>query len=130
AAMSQVLLPFMILPIYAVLRNIPRQYEDAALGLGAGRLSTFVFVTLPLSRQGVAAGCLMVFVLALGFYITPALVGGAKTLMIAALISQQATTLLNWPFAAPLSVGLLAVSLGVAYAFRRLLRVGGGVTHE
>lgn len=129
-AMSQVLLPFMILPIYSVLRNVPRQYEAAARGLGAGPLSAFVFITLPLSLQGIVAGCVIVFVLALGFYITPALVGGSQTLMLATLISQEATGFLNWPFAAALSVVLLAISLGLAYAFRRLLRVEGAVVHE
>jgi mannopine transport system permease protein len=129
-AMSHVLLPFMILPIYSTLRNIPPELAKAALNLGASQLRAFTTVTLPLSLPGVFAGCLMVFVLALGFYITPALVGGPRTLMIATLISQQATELLNWPFAGAISFVLLALSLGITIAFKRLLGVERMVAHD
>jgi mannopine transport system permease protein len=129
-AMSQVLLPFMVLPIYSTLRNIPADLTRAALNLGASQTRAFLAVTLPLSLPGVAAGCVMIFVLALGFYITPALVGGPRTLTIATLISQQATELLNWPFAAAISSVLLALSLGVTVAFRRILNVEQTVTHD
>jgi mannopine transport system permease protein len=128
-AMTQVLLPFMVLPIYATLCNVAPDLTRAARNLGAGRLRAFLAVTLPLSLPGVAAGAVMIFVLALGFYITPALVGGPRTLMIATLISQQATELSNWPFAAALSSVLLAVSLGVTIAFKRLLGVDRIVHH-
>lgn len=128
-AMSQVLMPFMILPIYSVLRSIPADYHRAARSLGAGRFAAFAYVTLPLSLQGIVAGCLIVFVLALGFYITPALVGGSQTLVIATLVSQQAMRLLNWPFAAALSCVLLVLTLGLAFVFRRLLRVEGSMGH-
>lgn len=129
-AMSQVLLPFMVLPIYSTLRNIPDDLTRAAMNLGAGRLRAFLSVTLPLSLPGVAAGCLLIFVLALGFYVTPALVGGPRNLMIATLISQQATELLDWPFAAALSAVLLVLSLGLTVLFRRLLGVERLVSHE
>jgi mannopine transport system permease protein len=129
-AMSQVLLPFMILPIYSTLRNIPQDLTRAALNLGASRTRAFLSVTLPLSLPGVAAGCMMIFVLALGFYITPALVGGPRTLMIATLISQQASELLNWPFAAAISSILLVLSLGITIAFKRLLGVERMVAHD
>lgn len=129
-AMSQVLLPFMVLPIYSTLRNIPPDLTKAALNLGASQTRAFLSVTLPLSLPGVAAGCVMIFVLALGFYITPALIGGPRTLMIATLISQQATELLNWPFAAAISSVLLALSLGVTIAFKRILGVDRMVAHE
>ena len=102
-AMTHVLLPFMILPIYSALRSIPPDLDAAALNLGAGTGAAFFAVTLPLSLPGVFAGSLMIFMLALGFYVTPALVGGPRTLMIATLIGQQATELLNWPFAGALS---------------------------
>lgn len=129
-AMSQVLLPFMVLPIYSTLRNIPDDLTRAAVNLGAGRIRAFLYVTLPLSLPGVTAGCLMIFVLALGFYVTPALVGGPRTLMIATLISQQATELLDWPFAAALSAVLMVISLGLTVVFRRMLGIERLAGHD
>lgn len=129
-AMTHVLMPFMVLPIAATLRSLPPELPKAALNLGASRLRTFWSVTLPLSLPGVFAGCLIVFVMALGFYITPALLGGPRTLMIATLISQQAIDLLNWPFAGAISFVLLALSLGITLAFKRLLNLDRVVAHE
>jgi mannopine transport system permease protein len=124
-AMTHVLLPYMILPIYASLRGIPQELLQAARNLGAGPWRVFTNVVLPLSLPGVFAGSLMVFVLALGFYVTPALVGGPGTLMIATLIGQQTTELLNWPFASALSGVLLTVTLGLVLTFRRFLALSG-----
>ena len=129
-AMTHVLLPFMILPIYSALKGVPADLPRAALNLGAGPVRTFFEVTLPLSLPGVFAGCLLVFVMALGFYVTPALVGGPRTLMIATLISEQATVLLNWPFAGAISAVLLALSLGMTVGFKRLLRLDRVVAHD
>jgi mannopine transport system permease protein len=129
-AMTHVLLPFMILPIYSALRAVPPDLPRAAANLGAGKLRVFLLVTLPLSLPGVFAGCLIVFVMALGFYITPALVGGPRTLMIATLISQQAMELLNWPFAGAISCVLLALSLGITVLFKRLLRLDRVIAHD
>jgi mannopine transport system permease protein len=129
-AMTHVLLPFMILPIYSALRAVPQDLPRAAANLGAGPVRIFLLVTLPLSLPGVFAGCLIVFVMALGFYITPALVGGPRTLMIATLISQQAMELLNWPFAGAISCVLLVLSLGITVAFKRLLRLERVVAHD
>ncbi|MCD9007828.1 ABC transporter permease [Luteimonas sp. XNQY3] len=126
-AMTHVLLPYMILPIYASLRSIPPDYERAARNLGAGAITGFVTVTLPLSLPGVFAGCLLVFILALGFYITPALVGGPDTLMAATLISQQAMDILDWPFASALSVLLLVATLVIVVVFRRFLSLSKGL---
>jgi mannopine transport system permease protein len=81
-AMTHVLLPFMILPIFATLRSIPAEYAKAARNLGAGTTTTFLRITVPLSLPGVFAGCVMCFILAIGFYITPALLGGPGTLMV------------------------------------------------
>lgn len=128
-AMTQVLLPFMILPIAATLRQIPPELSRAALSLGAGRTRAFLAVTAPLSLPGVAAGCIMTFVLALGFYVTPALVGGPRQLMLATLISQQATELLDWPLAAALATVLLVFSLGITLGFRRLLGADKAMAH-
>lgn len=122
-AMTHVLLPFMILPIASALGSVPPDLPRAALNLGAGRVRTFFAIILPLSLPGVFAGCLLVFVMALGFYVTPALVGGPQTLMIATLIAEQATTLLNWPFAGAISCVLMVLSLGMTITFKRLLRL-------
>ncbi|MGI4941407.1 MAG: ABC transporter permease [Janthinobacterium lividum] len=129
-AMTHVLLPFMILPIASALRSVPGDLPRAALNLGAGPVRTFFSVVLPLSLPGVFAGCLLVFVMALGFYVTPALVGGPQTLMIATLIAEQATTLLNWPFAGAISCVLLVLSLGMTVVFKRLLRLDRVVAHD
>ncbi|SFU19125.1 ABC transporter permease [Mesorhizobium sp. YR577] len=125
-AMTHVLMPFMILPIFAALRSIPKEYALAARNLGATATSAFVFVTLPLSLPGVFAGCVMCFILALGFYITPALIGGPGTLMMATLIGQQATALLDWPFAAALSTVLLCLTLFFVLIFRKMLSFNRG----
>jgi len=129
-AMTHVLLPFMILPIASALSSVPPDLPRAALNLGAGRVRTFFAVILPLSLPGVFAGCLLVFVTALGFYVTPALVGGPQTLMIATLIAEQATTLLNWPFAGTISCVLMVMSLGMTITFKRLLRLDRVTAHD
>lgn len=124
-AMTHVLMPFMILPIYSALRTIPKELPQAAANLGAGVFTTFFKITLPLSLSGVFAGTLMTFILALGFYVTPALVGGPQTLMMATLIGQQTTVLLNWPLAGALATVLLAVTLCLTFVFRRVLPMKG-----
>ena len=125
-AMTHVLLPFMILPLFSVLRTIPDELPRAALNLGASKFAAFVRVILPLSLPGVFAGSLMTFILALGFYITPALVGGPRTMMMATLIGQQATQLLDWPFAGALATVLLVLTLLIAFVFRRVLAFSKG----
>ncbi len=100
--MSHVLLPFMVLPIYSALRGIPHDYARAAQILGASEWATFREVILPLSMPGVTSGCLMVFLLALGFFVTPALIGGPQQMMIATLVSQQVREMLDWSFAGAL----------------------------
>ncbi|CAH1656295.1 MULTISPECIES: ABC transporter permease [unclassified Chelatococcus] len=123
-AMTHVLMPYMILPIFSALRSIPPELERAARNLGAGPWTSFTAVTLPLSLPGVYAGAIMVFILSLGFYVTPALVGGPQNLTIATLIGQQTTELLNWPFAGALAGVLLLVTLGLVGLFRRFLSFG------
>lgn len=122
-AMVHVLLPYMVLPIWAALRTIPADLPKAAAILGANRASVFRAIVLPLSLPGVFSGILMVFILSLGFYITPALVGGADTLMIATLIGQQTTELLNWPFAGALAAVLLLATLIMVGAFSRFMNI-------
>jgi ABC-type spermidine/putrescine transport system permease subunit I len=109
-AMIHILLPYAILPLASVLRQIDGALLRAAAGLGANPWRVFRQIVLPLSLPGVAAGMLLVFVLSLGFYITPALVGGPRDTMLSMLIAQQ-VDLLNWPYAAALSATLLAVAL-------------------
>lgn len=126
-AMTHVLMPFMILPIYGALRNIPGDYMRAASVLGAGRVRAFVEVLLPLSMPGVVSGFILVFLTALGFFVTPALLGSPQEMMIATLISQQLREVLDWPFAAALVgvltvfVSLIAVIFSKAVNFDRLM---------
>ena len=122
-AMIHILLPYMILPIANALRQIDPSLSKAALGLGATPYRVFREVVLPLSMPGVAAGVLLVFVLSLGFYITPALVGGPRDMTVSMLIAQQVDQL-NWPYAACLSTALLATTLGIMAVFQRLFGVG------
>ena len=118
-AMVHILLPYAILPIASVLRQIDSALPRAAAGLGASPWRVFRQVTLPLSVPGLAAGALLVFVLSLGFDITPALVGGPRDLMMSMLIAQQ-VDLLNWPYAACLSTALLATVLLLILLVQRL----------
>lgn len=103
-------LPFMILPIYVALDRLDRRLLEAAQDLGANRIWTFVKVTLPLSRPGVIAGVVLVFVPSLGAFITPDLLGGAKSVMIGNLIQNQFAQL-NQPFGSALSLILTAAVL-------------------
>jgi mannopine transport system permease protein len=123
-AMVHILLPFMILPIYNSLIGIPPELGRAARNLGAGPWKAFVNVTLPLSLPGVFAGSLMVFILAMGFYVAPAIVGGASTLVLSTLIGQQMTVQLNWALAGALCTVLLVFMLTLATVFRRFLVLG------
>lgn len=124
--MTHILLPFAILPIYSTLRTLPPDFARAAANLGAGPVRTFLLITLPLSLPGVFAGGILCFVLALGFYITPALLGGPGSMLMATLIGQQTTVLLDWPFAAALSTILLSVTLLIVFLFRRALSLSKG----
>jgi ABC-type spermidine/putrescine transport system permease subunit I len=109
--MVHVLLPYMVFPVYAVMRRQDPTLLLAARGLGADGPQTFTRVFLPLTVPGILAGTTLVFVLALGFFITPAILGGGRVMMIAVLIEQQVRGLSNWPFAAALSAVLLAAAL-------------------
>ena len=121
--MAHILLPFMVLPIWAVMRRIDPEYGRAAANLGASPARAFLRVFLPLTLSGVLAGCLLVFVLALGFYITPALLGGLRDQMISQLIVQQILQRLDWGFGTAMSVLLLAVTLVVLLIASRAVRL-------
>jgi putative spermidine/putrescine transport system permease protein len=122
-AMVHVLLPFMVLPLYAVMRGIPPSYVRAASSLGARPATAFRRVYLPQTLPGVGAGCLMVFIQALGYYITPALVGGADDQMISYFIAFYASKTVNWGMAAALSIMLLAATLALYAVYNRLVGV-------
>jgi len=119
--MVHIMLPFMILPVYSVLKNLDRNLLRAARNLGASAVKAFVRVTFPLSLPGVGAGVMFTFILSLGFFITPALLGGPKTLMISTLIEQQINRLLNWEFASAISVILLITTVIVVAVFDRIV---------
>src|SRR5476649_2246598 len=121
--MIHILLPYMILPIANALRQIDPSLARAAAGLGSPPWKTFLQITLPLSVPGVAAGGLLVFVLALGFYITPAMVGGPREITLSMLIAQQVDQL-NWAYAACLSAVLLAIALVIIGGAWRLPGIG------
>jgi putative spermidine/putrescine transport system permease protein len=121
--MSHILLPFMVLPIWAVLRRIDPEFSRAAANLGASPVTAFRRIVLPLSLPGVLAGCLLVFVLALGFYITPALLGGPRDQMISQLIVEQVETQLDWGFAAAMSVLLMAMTFAILFVASRAVRL-------
>lgn len=119
-AMVHVLLPFVVLPLYAALRAFDWRLVNAARGLGAGPLAAFRQVTLPMSMPAVAAGTVLVFTLSVGFYITPALVGGPSDLMVAQLIEMQVRNF-NWNIAAAMATILLIAVLVVCAAFARFV---------
>ncbi|HEY7662328.1 MAG TPA: ABC transporter permease [Xanthobacteraceae bacterium] len=126
--MTHVLLPYMVLALYGVMRRIDASYLRAAAGLGAGPFAAFRLVFLPLSMPGVVNGCVLVFTMCLGFYITPILLGTPRDMMISQLISQQIEDLLAWGFASAIAVVLLActlVLLGVYNRFAGLDRLWG-----
>ena len=126
--MTHVLLPYMVLALYGVMRKIDPSYMRAAEGLGARPFRAFRHVFLPLSLPGVVNGCVLVFTMCLGFYITPILLGTPKDMMISQLISQQIEDLLAWGFASSIAVVLLActlILLGVYNRFAGLDRLWG-----
>lgn len=119
-AMTQVLLPFMVLPLYAVMKTIPPVYLRAASSMGARPFTGFWRVYLPLTMPGVAAGGLLVFILAVGYYITPALVGGPSGQLISNLIAYHVQQSLNWGLAAALSTVLLGAVIALYLVFNKV----------
>ncbi|ANL63907.1 ABC transporter permease protein [Rhizobium phaseoli] len=119
-AMTHVLLPFMVLPIYSVLIAIPRNLMPAAASLGARPIRAFLHILLPLALRGIASGGLLVFMAALGYYITPALIGGPKDQMISSVIAFYATGSANWGMAGALGMVLLAVTIVLYGVYGRL----------
>ena len=124
-AMSQVQLPFMVLPLFASLGAIDRRLLLAARGLGSSPIAAFWKVYWPLSRTGVVSGLILVFTLSLGFYVTPALVGSPQQSLVAQLLGQETNQLLDFAGAGALGTFILLITLGlVAWANR----LGGSVS--
>ncbi|CAG9216167.1 Spermidine Putrescine ABC transporter permease component potB (TC_3.A.1.11.1) [Paraburkholderia sabiae] len=121
--MTHVLLPYMILAIFSVMKSVSPVYVRAAQSLGAHPFTAFVRVYVPQTLPGVGAGCFLVFVLALGYYITPALLGGAGDEMISQLIAMQTNTQLNWGLAGALSAYLVIFTAIFYFLFNRIVGI-------
>ena len=122
-AMTQVLLPFMILPLYSVMKSIDPSYVRAARSLGANPMRAFLEIYVPQSIPGIGAGSILVFIIAIGYYITPALVGGATGQLISNFISLHMSKTLNWGLAAAMGTILLAGVLGIYWLYNRLVGI-------
>ncbi|MES2976852.1 MAG: ABC transporter permease [Pseudomonadota bacterium] len=118
-----VMLPFLVLPLYAAMRAIDRDLLKAAANLGATPARTFWRVFFPLSLQGMTTGCLIVFILCLGFYVTPAVLGGGKVIMVSSRIANDIEIFFNWGAASALGVVLLVATLLLILAASRLVRL-------
>lgn len=122
-AMVHVMLPFAILPMLANMRAIDRSYVDAARGLGASEWTAFWQVYVPQTKPGIMSAALLVFVLSLGFFITPALLGGGRVLMISQYITYQIQEFLNWGLGSALSVILLVATALVLIGSARFVNL-------
>jgi len=122
-AMTHILLPFMILPLYSVMKTIPPSYMRAARSLGATPTKAFIKVYMPQTIPGIGAGGLLVFILAIGYYITPALVGGQDGQLISNMIAYHMQKSLNWSLAAALGGILLAGVLVLYWAYDRVIGI-------
>jgi len=122
-AMTHILLPFMVLPLYSVMRGIPRDYMRAAASLGARPLRAFLRVYLPQTVPGIGAGCLLVFILAIGYYITPALVGGVNDQMVSYFVAFYTNQTVNWGMASALGSVLLIATLLLFAVYARLVGI-------
>ncbi len=122
-AMTHILLPFMILPLYSVMKTIPPSYMRAARSMGATQWWAFYKVYFPLTLSGIGAGTILVFILSIGFYITPALVGGTSGTLISNFIANHVSVTLNWGLAAALGTMLLALVLVLYLIYDKIVGV-------
>lgn len=120
--MVHVLMPYMVFPVYAVMQRIDPNLMQAAFGLGAPAWRAYWRVYFPLTLPGVLAGVTLVFILSMGFFITPVLLGGGRVMMIAVLIEEFVSELVNWEFAGALSMALLAFTLVIYAVLKRLMK--------
>ncbi len=128
--MVHIMLPFLVLPVYGSMKAISGDFAKAAANLGATPMKAFWLVFFPLSLPGLFAGALIVFVLSLGFYVTPAVLGGGRVIMVSMRITDIIEIHFNWGAASALGVVLLVLTLGILWASSRLLKLdkilGGG----
>ena len=122
-AMTHVLLPFMVLPLYSVMRSISSDYVRAATSLGARPITAFIQVYLPQTLPGIGAGALMVFIQALGYYITPALVGGPRDQMVSYFVAFFVNERVNWSMASSLGLTLLVLTGSLYLIFGRRVNI-------
>mgnify|MGYP003958763561 FL=1 len=122
-AMTQILLPFMVLPLYSVMKTISPSLMRAGKSLGGTPLTAFFKIYFPLTIPGIGAGCLLVFILAIGYYITPALVGGASGSLISNTIAYHMKSSLDWSFAAALGSMLLVGVLTIYWIYNKLVGI-------
>ena len=122
-AMTHILLPFMILPLYSVMKTIPKSYMRAAVSLGAHPFNAFFRVYAPNTIPGIGAGGILVFILAIGYYITPALVGGTSGTFISNFIAYHVSVSLNWGLAAALGIILLGLVLVLYILYDRIVGI-------
>ncbi|WP_341912100.1 ABC transporter permease [Ferrovibrio terrae] len=113
-ALVHIYMPYLILPLYAVLEKIDPSLLEAAWDLGGGRVRTFVSVILPLSLPGIASGCLFVFIPSMGAFVTPELLGGTRSIMIGSIIAQQFGVAYEYPFGSALALVLMGIIFAVA----------------
>lgn len=123
-ATIHVLLPYMVLTLYGVMRGIDRTLLRAASAAGAAPWRAFLWVYMPLSLPGIIGGSLLVFIMAIGFYVTPALLGGPKQMMIAQMITSEMLESLNWGLGTALASLLLLTTLGGIAVFGRFVDIG------
>jgi putative spermidine/putrescine transport system permease protein len=121
-AMVHILLPFMILPLYSVMKSVPPTYLRAAVSLGSSPLAAFFRVYVPQTYPGVGAGGLLVFILSIGYYVTPALLGGADDQMLSYYIAQYTNVNVNWGMACALGGVLLTATLVLYALYRRVVK--------
>jgi len=119
-AMVHILLPFMILPLYSVMQSVPPTYLRAAVSLGSPPLAAFFRVYVPQTYAGIGAGALLVFILSIGYYVTPALLGGPDDQMLSYYIAQYTNVTVNWGMACALGALLLAATLVLYGIYRRV----------
>ena len=124
-ALVHIYLPYLILPLYAVLERIDKHVLEAAWDLGGSRVRTFFSVILPLSVPGIAAGCLFVFIPSVGAFITPELLGGTRSIMMGSIIAQQFGVAYEYPFGSALALVLMGLILIVSAMVLRGSRVQG-----
>jgi putative spermidine/putrescine transport system permease protein len=121
--MTQILLPFMILPIYSVMKTIPPSYMKAAQNLGATPTLAFIRVYMPQTIPGIGAGCILVFIVAIGYYITPELVGGKDGRLIGNMVAYHMQRSLNWGLAAAMGTILLVVILVLYWVYDKIVGI-------